>query len=159
MEYIETPEYTFDRTEISKSDHYRIRRCWDLYGDVSDRNHFQLAAGIYRSGWLAGGANERRSHAKRYPYREALHAEQVAIMTCRTNLAGTTLYVTRYSEKERKFKLALPCFWCMHKIIDAEIYKVIYSTDDGGIAAFKVNSVDIAPIYSLDIDYHLVKVS
>jgi len=156
MEYIITPEYTFTRCHVSKSDVAKIRRCWDLFGSFDGDNNFQLAAGLYSGTWISGGANERRSHAHRYPYREALHAEQIALMSSRTNYNGANLYVCRVSEYDHAFRLAKPCFWCMHNIIDAGISKVFYTEDDGSVTAFKTSTVDIAPKNSIDIDYQLI---
>lgn len=153
MEYILTPEYTFPRCKVSQSDIDRIQRCWDLYGDFEGENNFQLAAGLYDGAWLSGGSNERRSHAHRYPYSEALHAEQVAIMSARCSYKGANLYVCRMSEHDGEFKLAKPCFWCMHNIIKANINKVFYTGDNNEVISFKVSKVKIQSIASLDMKF------
>lgn len=157
MDYIVTPEYTFHTLNVSKSNERLAKRCWDLYSDTKADNQFHLAAGLWKSNWLGGGSNERRNHAKRYPYREALHAEQVALMSCRSDIEGATLFVSRYSEHERSWKLSLPCFWCMHQIIRSGIDKVIYTTDENTVNSFRVSSVSIDPISSIDIDYQMIE--
>jgi deoxycytidylate deaminase len=156
MIYIEPPEYSFDLSPTFNSDQVRMRRVWDLFGSYTDENNFDLAAGIYGSKLISGGSNERRSHAQLYPYRQALHAEQVAIMSSRTSVEGSTLYVCRSTENT--FLLAKPCFWCMHRLIQEGINRVVYTTGIAStpIESFKISSVEIMPKSSLDIDYQLV---
>lgn len=156
MEYIFTPDYTFNTCHVSKSDKVKMKRCWDLFGSFDEDNNFQLAAGLHSGTWISGGSNERRSHAHRYPYREALHAEQIALMSARSNYEGATLYVCRVSEHDETFKMSKPCFWCMHNIIDAGISKVLYTEDDGTVTAFKTSTVKIEPKNSVKIDYHMI---
>jgi deoxycytidylate deaminase len=156
MIYIEPPDYTYDVSATFKSDSYRMKRVWNLFGSYTDENNFDLAAAIYDSKVIAGGSNERRSHSKRYPYRQALHAEQVALMSCRSDVEGSTLYVCRYGESS--FLMAKPCFWCMHVLIKVGIGRIVYTTGEtaDSIAAFKISTVKIAPIKSLDIEYQLI---
>lgn len=156
MQRIETPDYTYTQCEVSLADWQKMRRIWSLYGEFDRESHFNLACGIYTKNWVSGGTNERRDHARRYPYREALHAEQVALMSARSDVSGGTLYVCRKSGDTGEFRLSKPCFWCMHNIIDADISKVIYTTDYLALVAFKVSTVKIDPINSLDMDYEMI---
>ena len=156
MIYIEPPAYTFEHTAVYNSDIRNLKRVWELYGQYSESNNFNLAAGIMTSKFVSGGSNERRSHARRYPYREALHAEQVALMSARCDIEGATIYVCRPDQQSRNFLLSLPCFWCMHTLTKANIGKVVYADDAGDVKAFKISSVEIEPIHSLNIDYELI---
>lgn len=156
IRYIPTPTYNFTECHVSKSDIIKMKRCWDLFGNFDDKNNFQLAAGLYNGTWISGGSNERRSHARRYPYREALHAEQIALMSARSDYEGANLYVCRVSENDGLFKLSKPCFWCMHNLIDVGISKVFYTEDDSSITGFKVSTVKIAPKNSVDINYQMI---
>jgi deoxycytidylate deaminase len=133
-----------------------MNRVWNLFGAITDENNFDLAAGIYSTKLIAGGANERRSHSKLYPYRQALHAEQVALMSCRSDIEGSTLYVCRSTEEG--FLLSKPCFWCMHVLLKVGVDRVVYTTGEASdpLHSFKLSTVDIVPVNSLNIDYQLV---
>lgn len=143
-------DYFYDLSETYNSDEHRIKRVYDLYTRYSD-HRFPLGAGLVKgNAFVSGGCNERRRHASLYPYREALHAEQVAIMSARCNIEGSTLYVCRENQDPgpQPYSLARPCFWCMHQIIKAGIDRVVYSADSG-VEAFKVSTVRIQPIESI----------
>lgn len=141
--------YTFEPDFVYGSDLSKMSRCTRLYADKSV-HRFQLGAGIYKSGsWVSGGCNERRSHARLHPYREALHAEQVAIMSARSNIEGSTLYVSRLAGPVRM--LAKPCFWCMHLILKHNIYRVVFTEYGDKVTSFKTATVDIEDIESIDV--------
>lgn len=157
MIYIEPPDYLYELSPTFKSDSHRMKRVWDLFGSTTDENNFDLAAGLYSTKLMSGGANERRSHSKLYPYRQALHAEQVALMSCRSEIEGSTLYVCRSTE-EGNFLLSKPCFWCMHMLLKVGVGRVVYTTGElsDPLHSFKLSSVKIVPINSLNIDHQWV---
>lgn len=148
---IELPEYTFINSEVSIADQNKIDRISDLYSQFDPDSNFQHACGLYSKGWISGGSNERRSHAKVYPYREALHAEQVALMSARTNVKNSTMYVCRVSTYDQSYRLSKPCFWCMHNIIAFGISKVVYTEDDSTLKSFKVSTVNIVSYRNTEI--------
>ena len=136
--------YEYELTKIYGSDKTRMDRCASLFAEQSN-HRFQMGAGIYQSGsWISGGCNERRSHARLYPYREALHAEQVAMMSARCDIEGSTIYVCRMSDDG--YRLAKPCFWCMHAMIRENVYRVVYTADINTLESFKISSVSINPL-------------
>ncbi len=141
--------YSFESERVYKSDVAKMIRCSELYAERSI-HRFQLGAGIFSSGtWLSGGCNERRAHARLHPYREALHAEQVAIMSARTDIEGSTIYVCRLGDSAHM--LARPCYWCMHLILNAGISRVVFTTEEGGLDSFRSSSVEIVSIKSLGL--------
>lgn len=148
-EYIHIPDYTYRPFQVSQADNDKLSRAWDLYSVIDAESPFNLACGIYSSSWIGGGTNERRSHAKLYPYREALHAEQVAIMSARSNLRNSTLYVSRFAYGE--YRMSKPCFWCMHLILETNIAKVVYTEQDGSTVGFRTSSVQIPSRDSVDL--------
>ena len=161
IRHIEAPEYSFADVPVFNSDYHRMRRTWELFGTLSDQNNFNLAASIFTTKFVSGGANERRSHAKLYPYREALHAEQVALMSAKTSVINSTVYVCRMQNHNTEdYFLSLPCFWCIHTLIKHGVNKVVYTTGNKKpgkeLNAFKLSSVKIDPISSLDIDYEMI---
>ncbi|MFT6783654.1 MAG: deoxycytidylate deaminase [Saprospiraceae bacterium] len=142
-------DYKFELCEIFYADEIRMNRCAKLFADNSAHERHRLGAGLYSSNsWLSGGANERRDHAQLHPFRASLHAEQVAIMSARCNISGSTLYVCRLSSDSKTKEMSLPCFFCMHQIINAGISKVIY-TENNEIKGFKTSTVSIQPMKNL----------
>lgn len=156
MIYIEPPDYTFAESETFKSDYRRMNRVWYLFGQYTDENNFDLAAAFYDNKIISGGSNERRSHSKLYPYRRALHAEQVALMSSPVSVEGSTLYVCRHNEE--KFLLSKPCFWCMHMLLKAKVDRVVYTTgeDSQPLVSFKLSTVSIVSPKDLNISYELL---
>lgn len=72
---------------------------------------------------------------------ETIHAEEAAILQAIKasgvhSLAGTTLYVTRFT-KGGSTGLARPCSRCMGLIRSCGIRKVYYSTDHGDVECIK----------------------
>lgn len=155
IKHIKLPKYDFDHCEVFGADEQKIDRCAQLYATDSE-HRFALGAGIYTSTWVSGGANERRSHAKLYPYRHALHAEQVALMSARCDISGATMYICRLSPDGNSYRMSLPCFWCTHTLIKAGISKVVYTTDDSEVKAFKMSTVQIPSLTEANIDYRLI---
>jgi tRNA(Arg) A34 adenosine deaminase TadA len=141
--------YEFELCQVFNSDKIRMNRCANLFAVNSEHERHRLGAGFYNSNsWLSGGANERRDHAQLHPYRSSLHAEQVAIMSARCDIAGSTLYVCRLSSDSKTKEMSLPCFFCMHQLITANVSKVVYTEEDN-VKAFKISTVKIESMKTL----------
>jgi tRNA(Arg) A34 adenosine deaminase TadA len=62
------------------------------------------------------------------PARMSTHAE-IRVIKNTKNTKGATLYVARLKAQD-EHGLAKPCCWCMNHILDANISRVVFTTND-----------------------------
>lgn len=99
-------------------------------------NRFRLGAVIYTKNTILSRDHNyslkstRNLHPKFRSWPGSVHAEMAAILSARTDLSGSTLFIVRINRKE-EFLLSKPCSHCIKYIIHTGIKKVIYSTGMG----------------------------
>lgn len=80
-------------------------------------------------------------HGQRYELCRSVHAEQNTIINAGragVSFLGGTMYIWAIDRKKNKLVNAFPCFICKKEIINAELEKVVCSTEDGGFEIFDV---------------------
>lgn len=120
-------DYTFtDDHSISNKDASFIAAASKI-ARTSD-NRFRVGALIVKSGRVLGGSpNITRVSPKTPPNRFSTHAE-IAAMDIASETSGATLYIARLNS-ENKYSISKPCAWCMQKIKQYEINRVVFTTD------------------------------
>lgn len=97
----------------------------------SDHPAHQLGAVIVKGNKIISlGYNKNKTHTKSNHAWKRLHAEISAIIKCREDLTGTTIYVYRET-KNGDLGMARPCSSCLSAIQEAGIKRICYSTDNG----------------------------
>jgi tRNA(Arg) A34 adenosine deaminase TadA len=90
-------------------------------------NRFRMGSMIVKSGRVLGGAvNITKISPSTPPNRFSTHAE-IAAMNTASETDGATLYVARLDKFDNTV-MAKPCGWCIQKIIDFGIYRVVFTT-------------------------------
>jgi tRNA(Arg) A34 adenosine deaminase TadA len=137
-------DYTFiDDYTISNKDASFIAAASKI-AKTSD-NKFRVGALIVKSGRVLGGSpNITRVSPKTPPNRFSTHAE-IAAMNIASETDGATLYIARLNS-ENKYAMSKPCAWCMQKIKQYEINRVVFTTDffsskKESISSFYINDV------------------
>lgn len=120
-------DYTFtDDYSISNKDASFIAAASKI-ARTSD-NRFRVGALIVKSGRVLGGSpNITRVSPKTPPNRFSTHAE-IAAMDIASETSGATLYIARLNS-ENKYSISKPCAWCMQKIKQYGINRVVFTTD------------------------------
>lgn len=91
-------------------------------------NRFRVGALVVKSGRVLGGSpNITRVSPKTPPNRFSTHAE-IAAMDIASETNGATLYIARLNS-ENKYSISKPCAWCMQKIKQYGINRVVFTTD------------------------------
>lgn len=95
-----------------------------------DRWQYILGAVVVKGGRvLSVGTND---------YDKGLHAEAAALAKHR-DVVGADIYVARHRRGGCGVGMARPCQACQKKLADAGIYRVFFTTDDGGFGVLKLN--------------------
>jgi tRNA(Arg) A34 adenosine deaminase TadA len=98
-------------------------------------NRFRMGAMVVKSGRVLGGAvNITKISPSTPPNRFSTHAE-IAAMNIASDTDGATLYVARL-DKFHTTVMAQPCGWCIQKIIERGIYKVVFTTNEEPISFY-----------------------
>lgn len=145
-------DYTFiDNDSISNKDASFIGAASKI-AKTSD-NRFRVGALIVKSGRVLGGSpNITRVSPKTPPNRFSKHAE-IAAMDIASETIGATLYIARLNS-ENKYSISKPCSWCMQKIKQYEINRVVFTTD-----FFSSKKESISSFYVDDVTWEAAKLS
>lgn len=101
---------------------------------------FRMAALIVKSGRVLGGdTNVHRITPDTPPARMSTHAE-IRVIKNTKNTKGATLYVARLKARD-EHGLARPCVWCMSTILEHDISRVVFTTNDGIGSSFYTDMV------------------
>jgi len=107
-------------------------------------NRFRIGAIVVKSGRVLGGsANITKTSPSTPPNRFSTHAE-IAALRVSSETEDSTLYVSRLNSSDQ-MALARPCSWCMQKILEAGIYRVVYSIDQNSAEFFYTSTVEWSP--------------
>lgn len=88
---------------------------------------------------ISTGCNKTKSHPVQHFYNKyrpyslpnhGLHAEMDALIHCKEDTRGSTLYVFRRG-MDSKIRLAQPCEACSRMIRDCGVKRVVYTIEDG----------------------------
>jgi len=91
-------------------------------------NRFRVGALVVKSGRVLGGSpNITRVSPRTPPNRFSTHAE-IAAMSIASETDGATLYIARLNS-DSKYAISKPCAWCMQKIKQYQINRVVFTTD------------------------------
>jgi tRNA(Arg) A34 adenosine deaminase TadA len=137
-------DYTFINDDsISNKDNSFIAAASKI-ARTSD-NRFRVGALVVKSGRVLGGSpNITRVSPKTPPNRFSTHAE-IAAMNIASETNGATLYIARLNSKN-KYAVSRPCAWCMQKIKQHEINRVVFTTD-----FFSCKKESISSFYVCDV--------
>lgn len=106
----------------------------------TSNNRFRIGAIIVKSGRVLGGsANITKMSPSTPPNRFSTHAE-IAALRVASDTKDSTLYIARLSSLD-ELAMARPCSWCMQKILDAEIYRVVYTVNESTSQYFYTSTV------------------
>jgi tRNA(Arg) A34 adenosine deaminase TadA len=103
-------------------------------------NRFKMACIAVRGGSVLGtDINVTKTHPTTPPNRFSTHAEIGAMKAC-SDPSGSTLYIARL-KLDYSLAIARPCSWCMQELLKNNIYRVVYTTDEGYPESFYISSV------------------
>lgn len=107
-----------------------------------DSQHWKLVAILANSKPISIATNlVGKTHPETSKYNPffGMHAEFRCLKKAPWGSAkNSTLYVFRWSDQAQEFRLAKPCPMCMDFIIDAGVKRVMYSTNQNGMAELKI---------------------
>lgn len=131
-------DYTFVQDPISNTDiSFLAATC--KYA-LTSTYRFRIAALLVKSGRVLGGdVNIPKRSPSTPPNRVSTHAE-IRVINNTKNTKGATLYVARLRSKDIT-ALARPCSWCMQEILDAEISRVVFTTNSDQGSSFYTNMI------------------
>lgn len=109
---------------------------------LTSEYRFRMAALLVKSGRVLGGdTNVARITPNTPPNRVSTHAE-IRVIKNTKNTKGATLYVARLKSKD-EHGLAKPCIWCLEHIMDAQIARVVFTTNDSNGASFYTDMITL----------------
>lgn len=139
-EPIKKPYETYDYIEASLSNNDISFLAATAKIALTSDYRFRMAALLVKSGRVLGGdTNLAKITPNTPPNRVSTHAE-IRVIKNTKNTQGATLYVARLKSKD-EYGLAKPCVWCLNSILDAGIYKVVFTTNDNIGAAFYTDMI------------------
>jgi deoxycytidylate deaminase len=106
---------------------------------LTSDNRFRVGAIVVKSGRVMGGSpNITRSSPRTPPNRFSTHAE-IAAINFSSHCDKATIYIARLNNSNQ-YSISKPCAWCIQKIIESGITKVVYTLDQKISPASSVTS-------------------
>jgi tRNA(Arg) A34 adenosine deaminase TadA len=111
----------------------------------TSNNRFRVGAIVVKSGRVMGGSpNITRRSPRTPPNRFSTHAE-IAAINVSSDCSRATLYIARLNNSDM-YSISKPCAWCMQKIIQSGITRVVHTLDynyssEESISSFYVDDV------------------
>lgn len=131
-------QYIFTSDPISNNDKAFVNAAAKVA--LTSDYRFRMAALLVKSGRvLRGETNTPRITPDTPPHRVSTHAE-VRVIRNSKNIKGSTLYVARLLSNDQT-ALSKPCVWCLEHIVNAGIYRVVYTTNSVHPISFLTSSV------------------
>lgn len=91
-------------------------------------NRFRVGALVVKSGRVMGGSpNITRRSPRTPPNRFSTHAE-IAAIAVSSDCQKSTLYIARLNNSDQ-YSISRPCAWCMQKIIEHGVSRVVFTLD------------------------------
>lgn len=126
-------DYDFIDSPVSKSEASFLSAAAKIAS--TSPNRFRMGSLVVKSGRVLGGAvNITKASPSTPPNRFSTHAE-IAAMRIASDTQGATLYVARLDKFENTV-MAKPCAWCIQKILEAGIYRVIFTTNESPVSFY-----------------------
>lgn len=130
--------YDFTPELLSVSDWNKLLRAAAVAG--SSQHRFRIGCVAVKSGRTLGfGTNEYKSHPRVPPARMSVHAEMYALNRL-PNPSGVTLYIARLDKHDR-LCLAKPCLYCVDRMLELGVSRVVYSDDSNSASGFRLKTV------------------
>jgi deoxycytidylate deaminase len=111
----------------------------------TSNNRFRVGAMVVKSGRVMGGSpNITRRSPRTPPNRFSTHAE-IAAINLSSDCDKATLYIARLNNSDQ-YSISKPCAWCLQKIIEAGISRVVFTLDyknsyEDSISSFYLDDV------------------
>jgi tRNA(Arg) A34 adenosine deaminase TadA len=133
-------DYTYSALRnLSKNDNSFLSVAAKLA--LTSDNRFRIGAIIVKSGRVLGGsANITKTSPSTPPNRFSTHAE-IAALRVASETEDSTLYISRLTTTDQ-LATARPCSWCMQKILEAGIYRVVYTIGPYTSECFYTSTVE-----------------
>jgi tRNA(Arg) A34 adenosine deaminase TadA len=134
-------DYDFVDCPVSKKDSSFLSAAAKIA--ATSPNRFRMGAMVVKSGRVLGGAvNITKISPSTPPNRFSTHAE-IAAMNTASETNGATLYIARLDKFDNTV-MAKPCGWCIQKIIENGIYRVVFTTGSDPLSFYSdmVNWID-----------------
>ena len=112
---------------------------------LTSNNRFRVGAMVVKSGRVMGGSpNITRRSPRTPPNRFSTHAE-IAALNVASDCEKATLYIARLNNSDL-YSISRPCAWCVQKIIEAGISRVVFTLDyndscEESISSFYVDDI------------------
>lgn len=119
-------DYSFKSSSVSNKDISFIAATSKIA--LTSDNRFRVGAMIVKSGRVMGGSpNITGRSPKTPPNRFSTHAE-IAAINVSSDCQRATLYIARLNSSDQ-YSISKPCAWCMQKIIESGITRVVFTLD------------------------------
>jgi len=129
---------SIDYSNVSRSDLSFLAVATKLA--ATSNNRFRVGALVVKSGRVFGGsANITKKSPSTPPNRFSTHAE-IAALQVASQTQDSTLYISRLSSTDT-LALARPCAWCIQKILESKVYRVVYTVDDDSAKYFYTSNI------------------
>lgn len=136
-------DYSFKSSSVSNKDISFIAATSKIA--FTSNNRFRVGAMVVKSGRVMGGSpNITRRSPRTPPNRFSTHAE-IAAINISSDCQRATLYIARLNSSDQ-YSISKPCAWCMQKIIESGITRVVHTLDykgsyDSSITSFYIDDV------------------
>lgn len=131
-------QYSFISETLSNSDTSFLSAAAKI-AQTSDYR-FRMAALLVKSGRVLGGdVNVPRITPNTPPNRCSTHAE-IRVIKNTKNTEGSTIYIARLLT-DNTTAMSKPCVWCLESIIEAGIYRVVFTCDNNTSNSFYTNMI------------------
>lgn len=144
MKYADIPlrnpykQYSFIPETLSNSDASFLSAAAKIA--LTSEYRFRMAALLVKSGRVLGGdVNVPRITPDTPPLRCSTHAE-VRLLKGIKNTHGSTIYIARLLTNGNT-AIAKPCVWCLEQIIDAGVYRVVFTDNNDTSCSFYTNMI------------------
>jgi tRNA(Arg) A34 adenosine deaminase TadA len=131
-------DYDYTPETLSLTDFDRLIRAAKYAANSHHR--FRIGCVATKSGRImAISTNRYKSHPKIPPLRTSMHAEMYALSKM-SDPANTTLYVARL-DKSDLMCLAKPCLYCIAKMLELGVDRVVFSDGPNSASSFHLKTV------------------
>lgn len=106
---------------------------------LTSDNRFRVGAIIVKSGRVMGGSpNITRRSPRTPPNRFSIHAE-IAAINVSSDCDKATIYIARLNSSNQ-YSISKPCAWCMQKMVESGISRVVHTLDYSFSSADSITS-------------------
>jgi len=138
--YLKNPykQYTYVSEPLSNTDNSFLAAASKVAQTSEYR--FRMAALLVKSGRVLGGdVNVPRITPDTPPRRCSTHAE-IRVLKNTKNTHGSTIYIARLLTNGDT-AMAKPCVWCLEQIINAGVYRVVFTENNNSSSSFYTDMI------------------